>query len=258
MGCVTQGGEQAFAFGRNCVLASSLPRLGSGSDDRSPVRFLAAGAAIRGAGGDVGHAGHGDCGGCRKHDPGADEFELAVAPRAGDRHRAVVLGDPAALRCQGIQPVPRCAGDCRQVRPQPRSNGCVRARKPPPRPPLPSMPGPSPPRSCRCRPLRACSHTDDGLRRGGTLEKMGEIAALTEGGSITAANASQMTRWRIGRVGGERTRAEGPRPHSAGADRQPDGDRGRSGDHARRAHRRRPARPCNAPECGWRTSTCTK
>ena len=25
MGCVTQGGEQAFAFGRNCVLASSLP-----------------------------------------------------------------------------------------------------------------------------------------------------------------------------------------------------------------------------------------
>lgn len=25
MGCVTQGGEQAFAFGRNCVLASGLP-----------------------------------------------------------------------------------------------------------------------------------------------------------------------------------------------------------------------------------------
>ena len=35
--------------------------------------------------------------------------------------------------------------------------------------------------------------TDDGVRRGGTLEKMAEIAALTEGGSITAANASQMT-----------------------------------------------------------------
>jgi acetyl-CoA C-acetyltransferase len=26
VGCVTQGGEQAFAFGRNCVLASNLPR----------------------------------------------------------------------------------------------------------------------------------------------------------------------------------------------------------------------------------------
>ena len=25
VGCVTQAGEQAFAFGRNCVLASSLP-----------------------------------------------------------------------------------------------------------------------------------------------------------------------------------------------------------------------------------------
>jgi acetyl-CoA C-acetyltransferase len=35
--------------------------------------------------------------------------------------------------------------------------------------------------------------TDDGVRRGGTLEKMAEIAALTEHGSITAANASQMT-----------------------------------------------------------------
>ncbi len=52
MGCVTQGGEQAFAFGRNCVLASSLPDQRSGDHDRPPVRLLAAGGALRRPGGD--------------------------------------------------------------------------------------------------------------------------------------------------------------------------------------------------------------
>lgn len=35
--------------------------------------------------------------------------------------------------------------------------------------------------------------TDDGVRRGGTIEAMAEVKTLEEGGSITAANASQMT-----------------------------------------------------------------
>jgi acetyl-CoA C-acetyltransferase len=35
--------------------------------------------------------------------------------------------------------------------------------------------------------------TDDGVRRGGTIEAMSEVKTLEEGGTITAANASQMT-----------------------------------------------------------------
>jgi acetyl-CoA C-acetyltransferase len=40
---------------------------------------------------------------------------------------------------------------------------------------------------------RGIFDTDDGVRRGGTRETMAEVAALQEGGSITPANASQMT-----------------------------------------------------------------
>jgi acetyl-CoA C-acetyltransferase len=35
--------------------------------------------------------------------------------------------------------------------------------------------------------------TDDGVRRGGTMDAMTEVKTLEEGGTITAANASQMT-----------------------------------------------------------------
>jgi acetyl-CoA C-acetyltransferase len=35
--------------------------------------------------------------------------------------------------------------------------------------------------------------TDDGVRRGGTMEAMAQVKTLEEGGTITAANASQMT-----------------------------------------------------------------
>ncbi|QIG80758.1 acetyl-CoA C-acetyltransferase [Stakelama tenebrarum] len=35
--------------------------------------------------------------------------------------------------------------------------------------------------------------TDDGVRRGGTMEAMSQVKTLEEGGTITAANASQMT-----------------------------------------------------------------
>jgi acetyl-CoA C-acetyltransferase len=35
--------------------------------------------------------------------------------------------------------------------------------------------------------------TDDGVRRGGTMEAMASVKTLADGGTITAANASQMT-----------------------------------------------------------------
>ena len=57
MGCVSQGGEQGFQVGRGAVLASKLPTsVPAEGDDRPPVRIIAAGDPVRGAGGDERHA----------------------------------------------------------------------------------------------------------------------------------------------------------------------------------------------------------
>ena len=56
MGCVGQAGEQSTNVARNAVLASKLPAKRARHVRRPAMRVLAAGAAFRGAGRDVGLA----------------------------------------------------------------------------------------------------------------------------------------------------------------------------------------------------------
>ena len=52
------------------------------------------------------------------------------------------------------------------------------------------------------------SDTDDGMRRGGTMEAMAAVKTLEEGGTITAANASQISDGASGAAGGQRGGAQ--------------------------------------------------
>ena len=86
-------------------------------------------------------------------------------------------------------------------------------------------------------------HTkDEGIRYDATLEGIGSVKLLKEGGRISAANASPDLRRRQRRHRRQRAGAEGARPHPARPDRQPDRDRRRSGHHARGGHPRHPPR----------------
>jgi len=59
--------------------------------------------------------------------------------------------------------------------------------------------------------------TDEGVRADATLEGIGSVKLLKEGGSSPAANASQNLRWRVRRAGRVGARAEAIRPHADGA-----------------------------------------
>ena len=55
-GCVDTIGPQAGDIARTCWLAAGLPEERAGRDDRPPVRLVAAGRALRRAGGHERHA----------------------------------------------------------------------------------------------------------------------------------------------------------------------------------------------------------
>ena len=68
MGCVMQVGEQGINIGRNAALAAGFPETTVGTTDRPPVRFVAAGRALRRAGRDGRRVRRRDRGGRREHD----------------------------------------------------------------------------------------------------------------------------------------------------------------------------------------------
>ena len=100
MGCVMQVGEQGINVGRNAALAAGFPEIDRRHDDRPPVRFVAAGRALRGAGRDGRRVRRRDRGRRREHDPRADG-------RVG-RRRQVRL--PVRPDDDGPLPQPRAAG----------------------------------------------------------------------------------------------------------------------------------------------------
>ncbi|CCW20009.1 3-ketoacyl-CoA thiolase @ Acetyl-CoA acetyltransferase [Sphingobium indicum BiD32] len=192
VGCVTQGGEQSFAFGRNLVLASKLPdSVPAVTIDRQcgssqQALHFAAQAVMSGTQDIVIAAGaesmtrvpmgsnwllH------RQAGLGIGPWPQSIQDRYGvtefsQFHGAQVIADKYGFSRERMDEYAlashakaAAAIDSgafkREIVPVATPNGVF--------------------------------GTDDGVRRGGTIEAMAEIKALEEGGSITAANASQMT-----------------------------------------------------------------
>ncbi len=192
MGCVTQGGEQAFAFGRNCVLASGLPdsvpavtidrQCGS---SQQALQF-AAQAVMSGTQDMVIAAGAESMSRVPMNSNwqlhvanglGSGPWSAAIQQRYGVKEFSQFYGAQAIADKYGLS---RADMDAFALDSHARAaaaidTGAFAAEIVPVQTP------------------HGVFDTDDGVRRGGTLEKMAEIAALIEGGSITAANASQMT-----------------------------------------------------------------
>ncbi|WP_340589119.1 acetyl-CoA C-acetyltransferase [Erythrobacter alti] len=192
LGCVTQAGEQAFAFGRNCVLASGLPESTPAvtidrqcGSSQQALQFAA--QAVMSGTQDVVIAagaesmtrvpmnsnwqvhlangiGTGPWSEAIQERFGVTEFSQfhgaqAIADKYGFSREAM---DAFALESHAKAAAAIDSGAFKaEIVPVETANGVV--------------------------------DTDEGVRRGGTMEKMAEIQPITEGGTITAANASQMT-----------------------------------------------------------------
>jgi acetyl-CoA C-acetyltransferase len=192
VGCVTQGGEQAFAFGRNLVLASTLPdsvpavtidrQCGS---SQQALQF-AAQAVMSGTQDIVIAAGaesmtrvpmnsnwqlHREAG------IGTGPWSQAIQRRYGvaqfnQFHGAQAIADKYGLTREAMD---EFALGSHTKAAAAIDSGAFRAEI------VPVVTS------------QGVFDTDDGVRRGGTMEAMAEVKTLEEGGTITAANASQMT-----------------------------------------------------------------
>lgn len=192
LGCVSQAGEQAFAFGRNVVLASRLPdsvpavtidrQCGS---SQQAVHF-AAQAIMSGTQDIVIAAGcesmtrvpmgsnimlHAQAG------IGTGPWSAAIRNRYGVAEFSQFHGAQAVADKYGLS---REDMDAYALGSHARAaaaidSGAFREEIVPV-----ATPG-------------GVFDTDDGVRRGGTMEQMAQVKTLAEGGTITAANASQMT-----------------------------------------------------------------
>jgi len=192
VGCVTQGGEQAFAFGRNLVLASSLPdSVPAVTIDRQcgslqQALHFAAQAVMSGTQDIVIAAGaesmtrvpmnsnwqlH------RQAGVGTGPWSPAIQKRYdvaefNQFHGAQAIADKYGLTREAMNEF-ALASHARAAAAI--DSGALGAE---------IVPVVTP---------HGVFDTDDGVRRGGTRQAMSEVKALEEGGSITAANASQMT-----------------------------------------------------------------
>ena len=192
VGCVSQAGEQAFAFGRNLVLASKLPdsvpavtidrQCGS---SQQAVHF-AAQAIMSGTQDIVIAAGaesmtrvpmgsnfqlHASAG------LGIDPWPKSIQNRYGvagfsQFHGAQVVADKYGFTREDMDAY---ALGSHAKAAAAIDSGAFKAEIVPVVTPQGEF------------------DTDDGVRRGGTMEAMAAVKALDEGGTITAANASQMT-----------------------------------------------------------------
>jgi len=192
VGCVTQGGEQSFAFGRNLVLASKLPdSVPAVTIDRQcgssqQALHFAAQAVMSGT------------------------QDIVIAAGAESMTR-VPMGSNWLLHREagiGIGPWPQSIQDRYGVAEFSQFHGAQAiadtygfSRKQMDEYALAShakaaVAIDSGAFNREIVPVATPSgvfDTDDGVRRSGTIETMAEIKALEEGGTITAANASQMT-----------------------------------------------------------------
>jgi acetyl-CoA C-acetyltransferase len=192
VGCVTQGGEQAFAFGRNLVLASTLPdSVPAVTIDRQcgssqQALHFAAQAVMSGTQDIVIAAGaesmtrvpmnsnwqlHREAG------IGTGPWSQAIQRRYGvaqfnQFHGAQAIADKYGLTREAMD---EFALGSHTKAAAAIDSGAFRAEI------VPVVTS------------QGVFDTDDGVRRGGTMEAMAEVKTLEEGGTITAANASQMT-----------------------------------------------------------------
>ncbi|WP_120077846.1 acetyl-CoA C-acetyltransferase [Aurantiacibacter odishensis] len=192
LGCVTQAGEQAFAFGRNCVLASKLPETTPAvtidrqcGSSQQALQFAA--QAVMSGTQDVVIAAGAES---MTRVPMGSNFQLharegigtgpwppSIQQRFGVREFSQFHGAQAIADKYGFT---REAMDAFALESHAKAaaaidNGAFAAEIVP------------------VHTDTGVVDTDEGVRRGATMEKMAEINPLTEGGSITAANASQMT-----------------------------------------------------------------
>ena len=192
MGCVTQGGEQAFAFGRNCVLASSLPdSVPSVTVDRqcgsSQQSLQFAAQAVMSGTQDLVIA------------AGAESMtrvpmfsNMSVYEKAGigtgpfaqsiqDRY-----GVPAFSQFQGAQMIADKYGFSREDMDRFALESHRKAA-------AATEAGAFKDEIVAIQTEHGTFDRDEGVRFDATLEKIGSLDPIAEGGTITAANASQMT-----------------------------------------------------------------
>ena len=192
VGCVSQAGEQAFALGRNVVLASKLPdSVPAVTVDRQcgssqQALHFAAQAVMSGTQDIVVAAGvesmtrvpmgsnftlH------RQAGIGVGPWPRSIQERYGIAEFSQFHGAQAIANKYGFS---REAMDAYALASHAKAAAAIDAGA----------------FKAEIVPVETPSgpfDTDDGMRRGGTMEAMAEVKTLEEGGSITAANASQMT-----------------------------------------------------------------
>ena len=193
VGCVTQAGEQAFAFGRNLVLASKLPdSVPAVTIDRQcgssqQALHFAAQAILSGTQDIVIAAGaesmtrvpmmsnfalHAQAG------VGTGPWSTAIQQRYGVAEFSQFHGAQAIATKYGFsrEDMDGYALASHAKAAAAIDGGAFKAELVP-----------------VTTPDGRIFAADDGVRRGGTMEAMASVKTLEEGGTITAANASQMT-----------------------------------------------------------------
>ncbi len=193
VGCVTQGGEQAFAFGRNLVLASKLPdSVPAVTIDRQcgssqQALHFAAQAILSGTQEIVIAAG---CESMTRvpmnsnwqlHNAqglGTGPWSQAIQMRYGVAEFSQFHGAQAIANKYGFsrEDMDAYALGSHAKAAAAIDSGAFKAEIVP-----------------VATPDGHVFDTDDGVRRGGSMEQMASVKALEEGGTITAANASQTT-----------------------------------------------------------------
>jgi len=192
VGCVTQAGEQAFAFGRNLVLASKLPdSVPAVTIDRQcgssqQALHFAAQAIMSGTQDVVIAAGcesmtrvpmmsnfslHAQAG------VGTGPWSKAIQNRYGVAEFSQFHGAQAIADKYGFS---REDMDAYALASHAKAAAAIDS-------------GAFAAEIVGVETPEGRFDTDDGVRRGGTIEAMASVKTLEEGGTITAANASQMT-----------------------------------------------------------------
>ena len=192
MGCVTQGGEQAFAFGRNCVLASGLPdSVPSVTIDRQcgssqQALQFAAQAVMSGTQDLVIAAGtesmtrvpmFSNMSVYEKMGIGTGPFAPSIQERYGVPAFSQFTGAQMVADRHGLtrEAMDRFALDSHRKAAAAIQSGAFDAEIVP------------------VATANGAFAQDEGVRFDATLEGIGALDPLTEGGTITAGNASQMT-----------------------------------------------------------------
>ena len=216
LGCVSQVGRAGDQRGAQRRAGVEPARIGARHVDRPAMRLVAAGAALRGAGRDVGQHGRGDRRRRRKHDARADVLAQRAGGQGGPGHLHEP-GDASALPGRRVQPVHRRRDDREAPWPLAGTRSTAYAlREPParhrrqPRRPLRRRDRAGrDPAGRRLRQRRV--HTvDEGIRFDATLEAIAGRQADRRRRRLQRRHRQPDLRRRERRAGGQRARAEEP------------------------------------------------